>query len=151
MNPKFIVNNAGASYKYNNTMKTTKHPHLDLIINEDGSEIIYKGKSLKINEYPYAGRNYTRRIVHFMSYSHSVPKLVCEAWNGMRDSPDLTVHRRDKDPENDHYTNLYWDKRGKVRTARTKRASTSKIKKEEIPDVIDRIASKEPLTSGCVR
>ena len=126
-------------------MNHTKHPHLDLIINEDGTLLNFQGKTLKIHTYRSKMHNYDRRTVHFKHMTVSVAKLVCEAWNGMRDSPEQSLHRRDKNPDNDHYTNLYWDTHSGKQTARTKRASSSKIKNAEIPEVIKRIESGETL------
>ena len=126
-------------------MKTKKHPLLDLEINEDGTVIIFNGKELTISHYKTTRDNYVFKRVNFMNRTHTVGKLVCEAWNGMRDSMDQQLHRRDLNPNNDHYTNLYWGKRGTFHNARTKRNSMSKIKTDEIPDVIKRIDSGETL------
>jgi hypothetical protein len=128
-------------------MKTKKHPILDLVVNENGTEILFEGKKLAINIYNRKGRNYTSRTVHFNNTTQSVAKVVCETWNGMRDDMTMAVHRKDKNPENDFYTNLYWDKRGKVRTRRTSRSSLSKIKQEEIPAILKRINANEPLVN----
>ena len=128
-------------------MKTTKHPLLDLEINEDGTVIIYQGKELPILSYKTPRDNYTWKRVNFMGRTHTVGKLVCEAWNGMRESLDQQLCRKDFNPENDHYTNLYWSKRGTLHTARRKRDAKSKIKNTEIPEVIKRIEGGETLNN----
>lgn len=128
-------------------MKTKKHPILDLIVNENGTEILFQGKPLVIRTYYPNGRNYTARNIHFNNTTQSVAKVVCETWNGMREEMSMAVHRKDKNPANDHYTNLYWDKRGKVRTRRTSRSSLSKIKQTEIPAILKRINADEPLVN----
>lgn len=127
-------------------MKTTRHPILDLTVNEDGTKMIYKGKALDIKSYKEARRNYFSRYVAFGGRTHTVAKIVCEAWNGMRDEKFQVVHRKDLNPENDHYTNLYWARRGgNVITKRKKRSRLSKIKPAEIPNVMERIDSGESL------
>lgn len=126
-------------------MKTKKHPILDLIVNENGTLFIYKGKELEIKEYSATRSNYKIRHVNFGGHTQGVAKLVCETWNGMRETMDQSVHRKDRNPENDHYTNLFWGVRGKIRTNRTKRAANSKIKKEEIPTICKRIKNGESL------
>lgn len=126
-------------------MQFTKHPILDLEVNEDGSVMIYKGKPLNILEYKLKHKNYSEYRVNFMNRSHHLPKLVCEAWNGMRDNPEQVVQRRDLDPGNNHYTNLYWSDRHGNLTTRKKRDKRSKVKKDEIPKVIDRLEHGETL------
>lgn len=131
----------------NKNLSTTTHPVLPLIVNEDGSQMWYKNKPLNIHEYQYKRDNYPRLRVNFMNRTHTVEKLVCEAWNGMRDEKWQVVKHKDKNPLNNHYTNLYWSRNGGARTARTKRCASSKITKSEIPDVVQRIASNEPMTN----
>lgn len=128
-------------------MKTTFHPILDLEINEDGSKMWFEGREIPIKTYKSNRDNYPFKRVAFANRTHSVAKLVCEAWNGMREEMNQVVHRKDKDPLNDHYTNLYWAKRGNVFTGRTARACTSKIKKNEIPKVISRLQAGETLNN----
>ncbi len=126
-------------------MKTKKHPILDLIVNENGTLLIFKGKELSIKTYKPSRYNYIIKQVNFGGRTQGVAKLVCETWNGMRDDFSQSLHRKDKDPSNDHYTNLYWDIRGKVRTIRTKRNKLSQIKKSELPTIIKRIVAGETL------
>lgn len=126
-------------------MKTTKHPILNLIINEDGSQIWYNGKPVDVKIYKRNRDNYPCKRVAFAGRTHTVAKLVCEAWNGMRDETNQVVQRKDKNPQNDHYTNLYWDKRGNVFTGRASRSSLSQIKKNEIPQIIKRLEAGETL------
>lgn len=124
-------------------MKTTTHPVLDLVINENGSQIWYNGKLLKVHSYQLKGRNYTTRLVRFGSNTVTVAKLVCEAWNGMREEMNQTVQRKDKNPDNDHYTNLYWARRGNTRTGRTSRCKTSSFKESDVPAIIRRLEAGE--------
>lgn len=126
-------------------MKTAKHPILNLTVNENGTKIIFEGKELQILTYKQPRQQYVRRQVNFASQTQGVAKLVCECWHGMREDMSQQVHRIDKNPDNDHYTNLYWGKRGKIRTSRTKRCKSSKIKKEEIPTICQRLKNGESL------
>lgn len=128
-------------------MQTQQHPILDLLVNEDGTQMWYQGKLLNILTYQYKRDNYPRFRVNFAGRTHVVEKLVCETWNGMRTEMWQVVKRRDQDPNNNHYTNLYWGKRGDSRTIRTKRCSNSKVKKNEIPEVVQRITSGEPMSN----
>lgn len=126
-------------------MKTANHPILNLIINEDGSQIWYNGKPVEVKVYKRNRDNYPSKRVAFANKTHTVAKLVCEAWNGMREEMNQVVHRKDKNPLNDHYTNLYWDKRGNVFTGRASRSTLSQIKKNEIPQIINRLQAGETL------
>lgn len=126
-------------------MKTTKHPLLDLIINEDGSQMWYQGKEIEVKSYKNDRDNYPFKRAAFANRTHSVAKLVCEAWNGLREEMNQVVHRKDKNPLNDHYTNLYWSKRGNIHTARTNWDYRSKVKPAEIPTVVKRLESGETL------
>lgn len=127
------------------TSKLQQHPLIDLLINEDGTRIIYKGKTLEVKIYQQPDKHYPVKRVNFMNRTHSVPKLICESWNGMRANITDTVHRKDRDPLNDHYTNLYWGKRGKVQTNRTARSKLSKIKPAEVSNIIKRLKYGESL------
>jgi hypothetical protein len=127
-------------------METRKHPILDLIINEDGTLLIYRGKPVHVKVYKRPRDNYSFKRCCFANRTHTIAKLVCEAFNGMRENLEDTVCRKDGNPNNDHYTNLYWGHRGSgVRTIRTKRSKTSAIKKSEIPQIIKKILAGETL------
>lgn len=127
-------------------MKFSTHPLLkDLKVNEDGSQIYWRGNLLDIKSYKPNRNNYAQMIVNFNSQTHTVIKVVCEAWNGMRETPNQAVKRKDFNPNNNHYTNLYWGDRGGTRTKKTKRVKTSKIKESDIAEIIERIDAGEPL------
>jgi len=126
-------------------MKTANHPILKLIVNEDGTRMWYNGKKLDIKTYKTERDNYPVKRVAFASRTHSVAKLVCEAWNGLREEMTQVVHRKDKDTLNNHYTNLYWSKRGNIHTSRTARDYRSKVKKNELPQVLKRLEAGETL------
>lgn len=121
-------------------MKLKTHPILkELQINEDGTQMYWEGKPLKIHEYTNNLNNYPKKIVHIKSGTHTVSKLVCEAWNGMREDLDHIVKRRDLNPNNNHYKNLYWGARGGYRTKKHKRNKQSKIKESEIAEIVEQL------------
>lgn len=120
------------------------HPILnDLKINEDGTEMYWMGNKLEIKTTYPKGR-IPFRYVQFKSRTHKIPKLVCEAWNGVRDDMDLVVQHKGK-MNNDHFTNLYWGKRGLNPNA--SRGKLSKINKKDIPFILARIKNDETLVS----
>lgn len=127
-----------------------QHPIIkELEVNEDGTEVLYQSKSLEVFAYHKEGRdNYAYRRVNFMGKTHSVPKLVCECYHGMRTDMSFTTQRKDFNPDNDHYTNLFWGKKGgRIRTERTKRNKNSKIKDSDIPVIVKRIDKGESLVA----
>lgn len=125
-----------------------QHPIIkELFINETGTQIEYKNKPLKIKVYHRSSKdNYPRKLVNFMGRTHSLVKLICETYHGMRKDGSYTVQRKDFNPENDHQSNLFWGKRGsRIISKRKKRCKTSKIKDSDIPVIIQRLRNKETL------
>ncbi|PCI11893.1 MAG: hypothetical protein COB73_00890 [Flavobacteriaceae bacterium] len=93
-------------------MEFRTHPILsDLKCNEDGTVIKYHGKKLALKIYATKTGQELRKVI-FKGAAHSVAKVVCECWNGMRDRTDMVVIRKDHDFDNDHYSNLKWGFRG---------------------------------------
>lgn len=122
------------------------HPILnELIMNEDGTQIYFNGNPLDVKSYKAAGRNYSQKIVNFNSQTHTLIKLICETYNGEKPKLGMVVKRRDFNPDNDHYTNLYWAERGGCRTKKTKRVKNSKISENDIEVIIQRIEAGESL------
>lgn len=116
------------------------HPLLEkLLINEDGTQIYWQGEALEIKEYKYGRNNYKQKRVCFNSQTHTVSRLVCETYNGLMPTTGMIVKRKDFNPDNGHYTNLYWNTRGGTRTKKTKRASNSKISVNDIEVILERI------------
>lgn len=125
-------------------MKT--HPLLEeLQINEDGTQIIWRCQHLDIKSYKRARNNYAQKIVNFNSQTHTVIKLICETYNELKPKPGMVVKRKDFNPDNDHYTNLYWTTRGGSRTKKTSRASSSKISEKDIDVILERIDAGDTL------
>ncbi len=106
-------------------MEFRYHPIVEgLKINEDGSIILYNGKELK---QVIIKTGVSTKGVRFKSKTHSISKLICEAWHGLRENSEHCAIRIDGNFNNNHYTNLKWGMKG--------RNSTSKIlphQKEEI-------------------
>lgn len=128
-------------------MEFKTHPILnELEVNEDGSKMKLHGKELTIKTYDRSRDNYAQKKVCFNNRTHSVPKLINETWNGMREDMTLVTCRKDYNPDNDHYSNLYWGKRGDTQSARFTRAKSSKIKDSDIPKILDIIVAGEYLT-----
>ncbi|ADX66864.1 hypothetical protein [Weeksella virosa] len=84
------------------------HPIVeDLKVNEDGTEVIFKGKLVK--QYPLKGTDNT--IMNIKNSNVSRMKLICECWIGLADSPEFITTKIDENG-GFHYTNLEWRKRG---------------------------------------
>ena len=127
-------------------MKFKTHPIVtDLKINEDGTQLFLKGQPLYPKDYKAKGRHYNQKLVNFNGKTHTLSKLICEAWNGERPELAMVVKKRDFNPENYHYTNLYWALRGGMRTKKTKRSKTSKISEKDIAVIIERIEAGDSL------
>lgn len=88
-------------------MELRNHPIIEnLQINEDGTKIFYEGKSLspRIND---PKRKTPTLRVSFAGHDYSVAKLVCEAWNGLRDN--IAQHpSKINNLKDNHYSNLEW-------------------------------------------
>ncbi len=122
----------------------TIHPVLtDLKINENGTEIYWKGQPLKIKTYTSKKNNKTVTVVQFKNRTHSVPKLVCEAWHGMRKEDELALHKGDVNDH--HFTNLYWGY-SNSNEYKAKRSVLSKITIDDEPIILRHIANGKTLT-----
>ena len=127
-------------------MEFKTHPILkEFRLNEDGTIVFYKEKQLEVKVYQKKGRdNYPYKVVSFRGQTYRLARLICECWNGMADQRTQKTRRKDFNPNNDHYTNLYWGSSNNV-TKRRKRGKHSKIKEADIQDILDRIERNEPL------
>lgn len=122
------------------------HPILkQLLINEDGTQIFWQGNPLDVKKHKRPGRNYEYKTLNLNCQTHTLSKIICETYNSLRPNIDMVVKRKDFNPNNDHYTNLYWAERGGSRTKKTKRVSSSKISEKDIEVIIERIKAGEPL------
>ena len=93
-------------------MEYRYHPIIEnLKVNEDGSDIILNGEHLTIKIYqPKHTRNPTQSV-HINRKKISIQKLVCEAWHGVTPNGEYAARRVDERNGN-HYSNLYWGKKG---------------------------------------
>lgn len=88
------------------------HPVIEgLKCNEDGSIIILNGKELVQKKYNRKDTKGAQHLVHFFTKNHSVIRLICECWIGMSENYDYIPRRVDESKGN-HYSNLFWSKRG---------------------------------------
>lgn len=124
------------------------HPILeDLKVNEDGSQIIFKGEELAIQQINRKSRPSDTLLVNFEGRTLSVARLVCEAWHGL--APDLDHNATRRDPEGDfHYKNLFWAKKGfnpNYHLINFGRPKSSKIPEADIPAIVERLKNGELL------
>jgi len=119
-------------------MEYRYHPIIEgLKINEDGTEIYYNGNPLT----PFANdKNRTTPTlkVNFNNKAHSVSKLVCESWNGLREHSGQRVSKINH-LSNNHYSNLEW-KEGAANGVGT---FVQKIKPDDIDDIIALLKSNK--------
>lgn len=88
------------------------HPIIkNLKVSEDGSQILRDGQPVIIaSDHPLHMRN-PRKIVRFGKKNVTVIRLVCEAWHGLSPTGEHAARRVDE-TTGDHYSNLYWGKKG---------------------------------------
>lgn len=125
------------------------HPEIEgLKVNEDGSEVVYLGESLKVTKAERTERKNDVRYVCFKNRVHSIAKLVCECWNGMSENPRWCATRKIK-AKGFHYTNLFFAPCGtnpeRKNAKDAKRYKSSKIKEKDIPIIEGRIRKGETL------
>lgn len=88
-------------------MEFRYHPIIEgLYINENGTEIYFKGVLLEPFENDKTRENPTLKV-NFINKAHSVSKLVCETWNGLREHSGQRASKIDLKSGN-HYSNLEW-------------------------------------------
>jgi hypothetical protein len=98
-------------------MEYRYHPIIEnLKVSEDGSEILRNGQPVIIaSDHPVHMRN-PRKIVRFGKKNVTVIRLVCEAWHGISPTGEHAARRVDE-AAGDHYSNLYWGKKGMTLSA----------------------------------
>lgn len=121
-------------------MEYRQHPLIEgLKLNEDGSQIVYKGCLLTVRIYRPKNRNVSILKVYLANKNFTVAKLICECWNGLRPSRKYCIKKRNQQAGL-HYSNLYWEiiGAGNLLTG-SLRDKFSKVKTEDLPIVISRI------------
>lgn len=98
-------------------MESRHHPIIEgLKVNEDGTEILLDNEALRIKTYAHKDNRKDMQMVHIKSKLVSVQKLVCEAWHGVAPTGENAARRVDELAGN-HYSNLYWGKRGMTKSS----------------------------------
>lgn len=120
------------------------HPVVEgLRVNEDGTEIWLGNRELSIKESYIEVNKRVRRAVNFGSKHVTVSRLVCECWHGMAENGDFSATMIDE-TKGQHYTNLYWAKRGMlINPIRRRKVSEvdyleiqDRLKTEKLIDII---------------
>ncbi len=88
------------------------HPHLENVkVNEDGSIILKNGVPANIVVDQLKHMRNPRKLVYFNLKGVNTIRLVCEAWHGVAPTGEYAARRIDE-AAGDHYSNLYWGKKG---------------------------------------
>ncbi|MRX40375.1 helix-turn-helix domain-containing protein [Flavobacterium sp. LC2016-23] len=88
-------------------MEFRNHPIIEgLRVNEDGTEIYYKDVLLRVFKNDHTRDTPTLKV-NFINKAHSVARLVCETWNGLREHSEQRASKIDLLLGN-HYSNLEW-------------------------------------------
>jgi hypothetical protein len=93
-------------------MESRYHPIIEnLKVSEDGSIITLNGQPVIIaSDHPAHMRN-PRKLVRFGKKNVTIIRLVCEAWHGIAPTGEHAARRVDEE-KGDHYSNLFWGKKG---------------------------------------
>ena len=120
-------------------MEYRYHPIIEgLKVSEDGSEIVFNGEVLPQAVNDKSRKNPTMKV-QFNNKTHSVARLVCEAWNGL--SQHIGQRAAKLNPLNgNHYSNLEWRE-----GANGVENFTQKIKASDIDDILTHIDDKTPV------
>ena len=120
-------------------MELRYHPIIEeLLINENGTEIYFKKVLLRTFENDKTRENPTLKV-NFLNRAHSVAKLVCEAWNGLREHSAQRVSKIDNLSDN-HYSNLQWREGSSNGVENFKQ----KIKPDDIDNIIELLKNNKP-------
>lgn len=93
-------------------MESRYHPIIETLkVNEDGTEIILNGEKLVIRTTHHPTQRKPTLSVHINGKRVTVQKLVCEAWHGVAPTGEHVARKVDELAGN-HYSNLFWGKRG---------------------------------------
>lgn len=128
-------------------MEYRYHPIIEnLKVGEDGSEILLNGQPVIIaSDHPEHMRN-PRKIVRFGKKNVTVIRLVCEAWHGISPTGEHAARRIDE-AAGDHYSNLFWGKKGMtISSAKGVVQPTAKMNPEVYASIMKR-SEKESIKS----
>jgi hypothetical protein len=94
------------------TMQHRFHPIIEnLKINEDGTEILLNGESVRIRVQKLPHQRIERKVVYLGHKTVNTIRLVLEAWQGPAPTGEHAARRIDES-KGDHYSNLTWGKKG---------------------------------------
>lgn len=114
------------------------HPIIEgLRINEDGTQIYFNDVLLRSFCNDKMRENPTLKV-NFINKAHSVTKLVCEAWNGLREHSAQRVSKINH-LSNNHYSNLEW----KEGASNGVGVFKQKIRPEDLDDIIELLKSNK--------
>lgn len=115
------------------------HPIIEnLKINEDGTKVLLNGEPMKI----YKQKRYNRSIVFLGKKSVSTTRLVCEAWHGAAPTGEHAARRIEENGGN-HYSNVYWGKKGNIDAIRDEwNKSRAAITPEIYEEIQERLKSE---------
>ena len=98
--------------------KWKTHPKFeDLEVKADGSEIKFKGKTLKILDHKGKNGNLMKKV-YFNRSQYSAPKIILEVFGGPIPEGRHYALPRDGNYANLHPDNLYWSKNHKINKER---------------------------------
>jgi len=121
-------------------MELRYHPIIEeLLINENGTEIYFKNVLLRAFENDKTRETPTLKV-NFLNRAHSVAKLVCEAWNGLREHSGQRVSKIDSLSDN-HYSNLQWREGSSNGVEQFKQ----KIKPDDIDNIIELLKKNKQI------
>lgn len=115
------------------------HPIIEgLKINEDGSQILLNGEEVKIVVQKLPHMRYPRKVVYLNRKGINTIRLVCEAWHSPAPTGEHAARRIDEQ-KGDHYSNLYWGKKGHtLSSAKGIVQPTSKMSPEVYAEIVKR-------------
>lgn len=126
-------------------MEYRYHPIIEnLKVSEDGTLILMNGDPMTIaSDHPAHMRN-PRKLVRFGKKNVTIIRLVCEAWHGIAPTGEHAARRVDE-AAGDHYSNLFWGKKGMtLSSAKGVVQPTAKMNKEVYANVMKR-SKKETI------
>jgi hypothetical protein len=121
-------------------MEFRNHPIIEgLKINENGSEIYLNNELLRITENDKTRKNPTLKV-QFHGRKHSVAKLVCETWNGLREHTGLFASKIGSLSDY-HYSNLEWKESPNTGVKKFNQVLSSK----DVEDILKRLENGEAI------
>ena len=119
-------------------MEFRYHPIIEgLKVNENGTEVYYNGNLLAQFVTDKSRQTPTYKV-NFQNKAHSVSRLVCEAWNGLRQHSGQRVSKIN-DLSDNHYSNLEW----KEGSANGVGNFAQKIKADDLDNIIELLKSNK--------